>query len=420
MHVAVVGAGIVGTMAAHALLDAGRRVTLVDPADQPGRPCDGNAGWIAHMDIMPLASPKVWRNLPRWMADPLGPLSIRPAYLPAIAPWLARFVAASRPGRIEASIAAIRALQAQALPAWRRRLTALDLAHHLRERGALTVWSSEAAFKAAGPMIARQREFGIPVDLLDRAALSTLEPALGPRAVAGAHYPTGCHVSDPKAVVADLAAKAQERGATFVRNRAGALASGGERVLVRCEDGMSVEADRVVVAAGAWSKPLAASLGDRIPLDTERGYNATLAPGTLGLSRPVAFEGEGFVTTPLDIGDRVGGSVEFGGLHAPADHRRTDAILARLRPFLPDLPHDADTSRRWMGFRPSIPDSLPVIGPSPRDGRVLYAFGHGHYGLTQSAVTAEIVAALVAGTAPVIDPAPYAATRFAGTPNCSG
>lgn len=412
MRIVIVGAGIVGSMCAHALIDAGHEVTLVDPQDQPGRPCDGNAGWIAHTDIMPLASPKVWRHLPRWLMDPLGPLAIRPAYLPAIAPWIARFVAASHPSRIERSIGAIRALNAEALPAWRRRLAGLDMAHHLRERGVLSVWTSTAALKAAAATIERQRSFGIPVEVLDRSALAALEPALGPRAAAGTLYPSGCHVSDPKAVVAELAERARQRGARFLRGRASRLEPHGDGILVRCSDGAPVEADRAVVAAGAWSKPLAASLGDRIPLDTERGYNATLPSGVLGLSRPVAFEGEGFVTTPLDCGDRVGGAVEFGGLEAPADHRRTDAILDRLRTFLPDLPQDVDTSRRWMGFRPSLPDSLPVIGPSPKTPRVIYAFGHGHHGLTQSAVTGEIVSALVDGRKPSVDPRPYAATRF--------
>jgi D-amino-acid dehydrogenase len=412
VQVAVIGAGIVGVVTTHALLDAGHTVTVIDPGDEPGRPCDGNAGWIAHVDVMPLASPKVWRHLPRWMMDPLGPLTIRPAYLPAIVPWLARFVLAAHPGRIERSIAAIRALNAEALPAWHRRLAALNLDHHLRERGLLSVWSSEAAFKAAASVIERQRAFGIPVELLDRAALSALEPALGPRAVAGALYGTGCHVGDPKAVVVDLAESARARGATFVTQRASALAADRTHIDVRLADSGVQRADAVVVAAGAWSKPLAASLGDRIPLDTERGYNTTLPQGTLGLTRPVAFEGEGFVTTPLDCGDRVGGAVEFAGLHAAPNHQRTDAILTRLRRFLPDLPADVDTSQRWMGFRPSIPDSLPVIGPASRTDRVVYAFGHGHYGLTQSAVTAEIVSALIDRRPPPVDPTPYAPTRF--------
>src|SRR3954451_12326095 len=178
MRTAIIGAGIVGLATAHALLDEGHQVTIVDPGDQPGRPCDGNAGWIAHTDIMPLASPKIWRHLPGWLLDPLGPLAIRPSYAVQIAPWLLRFLAAAKADRIERSIAAIRALNGQALPAWRRRLDALGLSHHLRERGLLSVWSSEAAFRAAASVAARQRQFGIPVESLDRRGVTELEPAL--------------------------------------------------------------------------------------------------------------------------------------------------------------------------------------------------------------------------------------------------
>ena len=135
MRISIIGAGIVGSTVSHALLDAGHQVTLIDTEGRPGRATDANAGWIAHTDIMPLASPKVWRNLPRWVVDPLGPLTIRPSYLPHLAPWLMRFVAASSPGRIASSIEAIRSLNAQALPAWTDLLQSLGLMHHLRQRG---------------------------------------------------------------------------------------------------------------------------------------------------------------------------------------------------------------------------------------------------------------------------------------------
>lgn len=413
MKIAVVGGGLVGLNIVHALLDAGHAVTLVEPGDQTGRPSDGNAGWIAHTDILPLASGKAWRNLPRWLADPLGPLAIRPAYLPKVAPWLVRFALASRPAQVERSTKAIRAINAGALPAWRRRLDALDLiGRHLRERGQLDVFPSRAMALAALPLFERQRALGIRVEALDGAELRDLEPALGPAAQAAAFYPEVCNVSDPKLLGADLASAIRQREAEQVPARAVALEADGEGVLVSLAGGGALRADRAVVAAGAWSKPLAASLGDRVPLDTERGYNVTLPPGTLGLTRPVMFEGEGFVASPLDTGDRVGGAVEFAGLDAAPNHARTEAMLKKLRRYLPGLPDPLPEGPRWMGFRPSLPDSLPVIGPASRTDRVIYAFGHAHHGLTQSAITAEIVAALIDGRAPPVDPAPYAVTRF--------
>jgi D-amino-acid dehydrogenase len=413
MHVAVIGAGIVGIATAHALLDSGHHVTIIDPAHQPGRPCDGNAGWIAHTDILPLASPKVWRNLPRWLMDPLGPLAVRPGYAFAIAPWIVRFIAASRPDRIERSTQAIRALNAQALPAWRRRLDALALSHHLRERGFLSVWGHDSAFSAATPVLRRQQAFGIGVDVLDRAAVRSVEPALGERVAGGAFYPAGCHVSDPKALVSDLTARARQRGVAWVEARATSISTNGDRPrIATISDTLS--ADKVVIAAGAWSKALAACVGDAVPLDTERGYNVTLPQGTLGLSRPVAFEGEGFVTTPLDIGDRIGGAVEFAGLDAPPNHKRVDAIVNRLRTYLPALSKELPDGPRWMGFRPSIPDSLPVIGRSRNSTRIVHAFGHAHHGLTQAAITAELVAAIIDERPAPVPPGPYSAVRFRG------
>ena len=395
--------------AAHGLLDAGHAVTIVDPGGFGDGASRGNAGWIAHMDVLPLASPKAWRNLPRWMMDPLGPLSVRPGYVPRLAPWLARFVAASRPGRIRASTLAIMALNQRALPAWRQRLQSLHMEGFLRPRGILSVWSDRRAFEAAGPLLAFQADHGIPVEVLDRAGVHDLEPALGEAAVAGALYTTGCHVSDPHLLTAALGQAALNRGASLVRRPVRALHA-RERVVIEMDDGTTIHGDRAIVAAGAWSRPFARMLGDRIPLDTERGYNTTLPSGTLGLSRPVMFEGEGFVTTPLDTGDRVGGAVEFAGLEGPPNFARIDAILGRLKRFLPEARLERHSA--WMGFRPSIPDSLPVIGPARGDARVVYAFGHGHHGLTQAAITAELVAALIGDREPEIALTPFSPQRF--------
>jgi D-amino-acid dehydrogenase len=409
MKVAIVGAGIVGTTAAHALLDEGHAVSLHDPRGIAGGTSRGNAGWIAHMDVLPLASPKAWRNVPRWLADPLGPLAIRPAYAARLAPWLLRFLLASTPGRVAASTRVLTALQLRALPAWTRRLGTLGLGSHLHEDGALSVWTSEAAFAAAGALLRYQAESGIPVERLDAAATRALEPALGPGIVGGALYATGARVSDPRLFTEALGEAALGRGATLDTRAVQAIAPGPDGIALRLADGTALRADRVVLAAGAWSKTLAAGLGHRVPLDTERGYNVTLPRGRLGLARQTVFEGHGFVTTPLDTGDRVGGAVEFGGLEAAPNFARVDAILTRLQPFLPEA--DLTGGERWMGFRPSIPDSLPVIGPA-RDPRVVLAFGHGHYGLTQGAITAEIVAALVAGRTPPLDLSPFSPDRF--------
>jgi len=411
MRITIIGAGIVGLATAHAMLDRGYDVVLVEPGGKQGRPTDGNAGWIAHTDIMPLASPKAWRNLPRWMLDPLGPLTIRPGYLPSLAPWLVRFLLASSPHRIEAGIKAIRAINAEALPAWRDRLASLNLGGHLRENGILSVWRNRADFQRSESLFARQRGFGIGVEVLDPAELAALEPALH-NVEAAVLYPDACHMSDPADLAADLLRLARERGAVHAAGHALAIEPGRDAVLVRTDSAGDVTSDRVVVSAGVWSRSLAGQMGDRIPLDTERGYNATYPKNTFGLGRPVMYEGEGFVTTPLDTGDRVGGAVEFAGTEARPNHERTSAMVRRLKRFLPHVETEAVAAKRWMGFRPSIPDSLPVIGKARRDERVVYAFGHGHHGLTQAAVTSQMVAGLIDGRGGPVDATPFSAQRF--------
>lgn len=410
MRCVIVGAGIVGVSIAHALLDEGHEVELIDREGPAAGASAGNAGWIAHMDILPLAGPKAWAHMPKWMLDPLGPLAIAPGHLPRLAPWLLRFLAASRPSRIAAGTAALSALNAAALPAWERRLAALGLSDLLRRKGILSVWTDRRDFAGAARLHARQDALGIPVERLDGDAVRRLEPAFGPEIVGGALYPTGAHVCDPRDFTLALHGAAVERGLRVTRATALGLVSDPDGVVVTTAEGNDLRGDRVILAAGAWSKPLAAWAGDRVPLDTERGYNVTVAPGTLGLSRPVMYEGMGFVTTPLDGGDRIGGSVEFAGLERPADWRRVDAMLGRLKRALPHV--EVGDGVRWMGFRPSIPDSLPVIGRAAGDARVVHAFGHGHYGLTQAAATAEAVAALIGCRRPALDLAPFSPQRF--------
>lgn len=410
MRIVIIGAGIVGVTVAHALLDEGHEVELVDREGPAAGASAGNAGWIAHMDILPLASPKAWAYMPKWMLDPLGPLTISPAHLPKLLPWLLRFVAASRPSRIAVGSAAIHALNAAALPAWERRLAALGLDGLLRRRGILSVWTDRHEFEAAAALHARQNALGIPVERLDPAQLRAIEPAFGAEVVGAALYPTGAHVCDPRDFTVALHDSAVARGLRFTRATVVDLTHEPEGLTLTTTEGATIRADRVVLAAGAWSKPLAARVGDRVPLDTERGYNITIPAGTLGISRPVMFEGKGFVVSPLDTGDRIGGAVEFAGLTRPANWKRVDAMIGRLRRVLPHL--GAIEGERWMGFRPSIPDSLPVIGRSRDEPRVVHAFGHGHYGLTQAAATAEMVAALIAGRPSPVDLTPFSPQRF--------
>ncbi|PSC04349.1 amino acid oxidase [Alsobacter soli] len=410
MKITVIGAGLVGLASAHALAAEGHDVTVLDREGPAAGASQGNAGWLAHTDIDPIASPKMLRRVPRFLLDPLGPLAIRPSYLLPILPWLTRLIWASRPDNLARSVEALVSLQRLAMPAWTKLSGELGLARLIHRRGGLFVFDDADAFARAKGHFQKQRAFGVACDLLDAVEVRQMEPALSDRIVAAAFFPDAAHVTDPREVTQALFDAALERGVRFQKAAVSRIEPGSP-VRIGLAGGGSRTADKVVLAAGAWSKPLAAALGDVVPLDTERGYNVSF-PGVTGLlNRPVSFDGQGFVATPLDSGLRIGGAVELGGLELPPNHARTRALYAKATRYLRDLPA-FDSGTLWMGFRPSIPDSLPVIGRSRATPDVLYAFGHGHYGLTQSAATADLVAALIAGRAPAIDLARFSPQRF--------
>ena len=411
MKIAVLGAGIVGLATAHSLMDDDHQVTIIDREGPAAGASRGNAGWIAHTDIDPIASPKMLRQVPKFLLDPLGPLTIRPDYFPVILPWFVRLLLAARPEKLEASIKAIIALQSLAMPAWERLSTRLLLTNKIHKRGTITAFDNIAAYEAAMPHFKRQEAAGIEVQYLNRNALVALEPGLSETIIAAAYFPASAHVSDPAEITKSLFDLARRRQADHVHGKVIALEPDEKGVTIRFEGRDSVWADRVVVALGAWSKPIAASVGDKVPLDTERGYNVSFPDIAGALKHPVTFYGHGFVASPLESGLRIGGAVEFAGLAAQANHQRTKAMYQKATRFIRDMPaYEAGTL--WMGFRPSIPDSLPVIGPSKKSPFVVHAFGHGHYGLTQSVATGRLVADLIANRTPPIDMTPYSAQRF--------
>lgn len=411
MKIAVLGAGIVGLATAHSLIDEGHQVTIIDREGPAAGASRGNAGWIAHTDIDPIASPKMLRQVPKFLMDPLGPLTIRPDYLPVIFPWLVRLILASRPEKLDASINALIALQSLAMPAWERLATRLLLTDKIHKRGTLFVFDNLKAYETAIPHFKRQEAAGIDVHYLNRSEVSALEPGLADTIVAAAHFPASAHVSDPAEITKTLFDTARRRQADHVHGKVLALEPDDKGVTIRFEGREPVWADRAVIALGAWSKPIAATVGDKVPLDTERGYNVSF-PGVAGsLKHPVTFQGHGFVATPLDSGLRIGGAVEFAGLAAQPNHQRTKAMHQKAMRFIRDLP-PYETGTLWMGFRPSIPDSLPVIGRSKNSAFVIHAFGHGHYGLTQSVATGRLVTDLIAERSPPIDLSPFSAQRF--------
>ena len=409
--VLVIGAGIIGVAIALRLQQEGRSVLLIDRECVAAQASRVNAGALAFSDILPLASPGILRKAPKWLLDPLGPLAISPRYLPRIAPWLFRFWRASRPDRVRASTSAQAAMMDLSAAETPLLLAEAGAGHMLRSDGVLHLYESEAELKASQPGWQARADHGIAfTHLHGPQAIAELQPGLSPALVAATFVPGWMTVSDPLLVTETLARDFEQRGGRIRRAEAIALAPGADGVAVHMHAGRSLVARRVVVAAGAWSHRLARSLNDRIPLETERGYNTTLPVGAFDLSRQLTFGGHGFVVTQLSCGVRVGGAVEFAGLDAPPNFARAATLLAKAKRFIPGLRTEGGSE--WMGFRPSLPDSLPAIGNAAADERVVYAFGHGHLGLTQAAATARLVADILAGRVPPLDLTPFSPQRF--------
>ncbi|WP_256754399.1 FAD-binding oxidoreductase [Mesorhizobium sp. Mes31] len=410
LDVAIIGGGIIGICAAAFLTEAGRKVTIFDRTGICEETSSGNAAAFAFSDVLPLAHKGMIRQLPKWLADPLGPLSIPPAYLPTLLPWLIRFWRAGAPEKYEAGLAAQAGMMKLAEAEWMGLLDRSGTRPMLREDGSLELYESETEFRASLPGWAARERFGIGFRHVEGESLAGLQPGLSPRFVKGTFVPGWKTVADPKLLGKAVWAYAEAKGARFEMARIDRVAADQDGATLTLADGTTRHAKQLVVAAGAWSHLLARQLGDRIPLETERGYNTTLPKSAFDVKRQLIFSGHGFVITPLETGLRVGGAVELGGIERPPNYDRSKALLQKAQKFLPGL--NPSGGREWMGFRPSLPDSVPVIGRAPGGRSVVYAFGHGHLGLTQAAATGRLIRELVLGQTLAIDLAPFSPLRF--------
>jgi len=408
--VTIVGAGIVGICCAAYLAEAGRSVTVIDRTGVCEETSSGNAAALAFSDVLPLAQKGMIRQVPKWLADPLGPLAIPPAYMPRLLPWLWRFWRASGAGYYEASLAAQASLMRLAEAEWMGLMDRSGTRPMLREDGSLELYEGEAEFEASLPGWQAREKHGVAFRHLAGHELPDYQPGLAKNFTHGTFVPGWKTVADPQLLGKALWAYAERKGARFRPGRVEGLAQEAGRPVLRLADGSAIAAETVVIAAGAWSHFLTRQAGDRIPLETERGYNTTLPKDAFELKRQLIFSGHGFVITPLETGIRVGGAVELGGLDRPPNYARSKAMLEKARRFLPGL--KTEGGREWMGYRPSLPDSLPVIGRAGAMRNVSYAFGHGHLGLTQAAGTGRLVRDLVLGQPAVIDMTPFDPFRF--------
>ena len=408
--VTVIGAGIVGIVSANFLQRDGHAVTVVDPRP-PGEGCSrGNAGNISPGSCLPIALPGTLANVPAWLFDPLGPLRLRLGYLPRALPWFARFARAATRDRAQATAYALRTLHVRTLDLYESLISEAGAPDLISRPGQLHVYETEEAF--AGALLGREilHECGVEMQELDGPEIRDLEPSLAPIFARAVFFPRHGFCLSPLRLVQTLAEKFVRSGGTILRRTVTGFEIGPEGPERLHTDAGDLDVDNLVIAAGAWSGKLTARLGDKVPLEAERGYHLELPdPGTVP-TRSISWGERKFTATPMEMGLRFAGTAEFAGIDAPPDYRRARILLTHGKRMFPGL--NGEGGRVWMGARPSFPDSRPVIGPSTRHGNVFYAFGHSHTGLTAAPMTGKLIASLVAGRAPEIDLAPFRVDRF--------
>ncbi|MGE0749783.1 MAG: NAD(P)/FAD-dependent oxidoreductase [Variibacter sp.] len=408
-RIGVIGAGAVGLCCALHLRQRGHDVDLIDYRN-PGEGASlGNAGIIATSEVFPVARPGTLRQVPRMLLDPIGPLVIRPSYAPKIAPWLARFLLASRPAQVDRLSRALAGLLAPAGDAWREVAKLCHADSRLEMTGWLRLQATPAQMRRAQSDAEAQRRLGVRSEVLSVDEARELEPALSRNFAGAAYFPDAGKITSPLGMMRAIAAHLRSAGVEFWKGRAQRIEASPAEAVVVDEAGKRSVYDQVVIAAGAWSRRLVQSLGADVCLDTERGYHVMLPTPEKTVKRAVSVPVPGYSLVQMEDGLRVTTGIEFAGLDAPADFRRIRRILREVGKILPGVAPQPRSE--WLGFRPSMPQSLPVIGPLENARTVFLAFGHGHLGLTLAPVTGRVAAQMIDGETPSVDMTPFLPAR---------
>jgi len=417
-HVVVIGAGAIGVISAIEALRAGFQVSVVAPVPAGDRQSAsfGNAGWLAAHSVIPPADPATLWLVPRYLLDPLGPLSLRPAYLPRIAPWLVRYaLSAITPARIENTAQALTALLSNAPNLHRVLAEEAGLGHLIKpDSGLMHVYRTKKAFADDALGWNTRRRVGIEWQELSGDELRRHEPHLCREYDFAVLVPNGGHCVDPGAYIAGLAESARQRGVTFVSGKAKGFRLDGDRLSAVILEDRELACDDAIIAAGAFSRDLAKAVGTDVPLESERGYHAVIENTQIGPTTPMMIADRKLIVTMTNRGPRIAGQVEFAGLAAAPNWRRADVLKQLLYGLFPDLPPETPARRAeyWMGHRPSSPDGKPYIGYASATRNVILSFGHGHIGLSSSARTGRLVAQLLAGRETEIPIEPFSPRRF--------
>ncbi len=408
--VIIIGAGVVGMATAVHLLRDGHEVTVVDK-DEPGQACSfGNAGILAPTYCVPLSMPGTIWDVPGWLLDPLSPLSVRWRDMPGLTPWFLRFILAGMGTRWKKSSKGLRALHETCVNDFQTLFDSMAAGHLIKKTGMIYAYESERNFAKVSTNWQIIRNHGAVVEVLDGKKIQEMVPGISPKCANGVFMPEDAHVVSPLRIVQTLANEFQSHGGKIVHAEVRDIEIGAEGPTRLATDGEAIDLDALVIAAGALSAKFCKRLGSPVPLVGERGYHVTLPDPGVSTEMPVMSGDCHFAMTTMEMGLRAAGTAEFASLDAPPNYNRARVLLTHLKRIFPTV--NTEGYSEWMGMRPSLPDSLPVIGASPHFPSTYFAFGHSHAGLMGSVITGRTIADLIASRTPALDPVPFRIDRF--------
>ena len=407
IKVGIVGAGIQGVCNALFLQKKGFQVTLFD-RDEPGNAASyGDAGHFSPYASVSLNRTDILADVPQMLVSSRGPLALKWNYVPKMVPWFVKFIVNCRKEKMMHTAKYMHQILDQSLPAFDELFQDVDLQGLVESKGILYVWTNKS-LKSRELEIQIRDELGVKQQLVNQKEIHDLEPNLKPFYDGGVFYDYARHARNPRKILVKLFESFIEKGGKFLKLNIQNVDFDGEQPVLRTEAQRFIF-DKLVIACGAFSKRLTDKLHEDIPLDTERGYHVHFKGCDHLISRPIVYSNRGFGMTPMEQGLRVVGTVEFGGLENSPSKSRIKNLILNAKDMLDGLPEHKD---EWLGFRPTLPDFLPVLGPSKNYKNVFYSFGHHHLGWTLGAISGKIISKMISGENTNLDLQPYSSIRF--------
>ncbi len=406
--VGIVGAGIQGVCIGLQLLKKNISTTIFDSKDPGSMASYGNAGHFSPYAVLQLNRPDILYDVPKMLFSSYGPLALKWNYIPKMLPWILGYLKNCNKKSMIHTAKNMHQILNLSMDAYDEVFQEIDATNLLEKKGIIYIWTNQN-LKSRELEIKVRNDLGVKQKILSTKEILDLEPNLKPVFTGGAYYDYAYHARDPYGIVKKIFELFIQRGGKFINENVESVKqSTNNETSIRTEK-KEYKFEKSVIACGAFSKKLTDQLGEKIPLDTERGYHVHFKGMDKLISRPVIFLDRGFGMTPMNQGLRAVGTVEFGGLNNPLSKKRIDYIVRCAKELLPQLEEHQDD---WLGFRPTLPDFLPVIGPSKNNKNIIYAFGHHHLGWTLGAITGKIVAGILANEKTNLDLSAYSSSRF--------